>query len=84
MGILTLWTEDETTGVLPLMSVSQPSVLDYHELNEYVSCHSSGEMIGECSETICKWRQMIGASTMEVLGKKYGQNHLVPDAQHSG
>lgn len=59
-GILILGTEDATFRVLVLMMVVQPTknkvrtVLDYHELNEYLSCHSGGEMIDECRETLRK------------------------------
>lgn len=71
--ILSPRTEDVATGVLPLMVAVQPtknkirSVLDYRELNQYVSCNSGGERIDECVETIRKWRWMIGAFTVVDL-----------------
>lgn len=75
--ILTLESEDATTGVLALMGVVQLTkskvrpVRDYRELNKYVSCHSGGEMINECSETILKRRQMTGAFTIVNLKAAY-------------
>lgn len=57
--------EDATTGVFALMTVVQTtktrSGQDYRKLNEYVSCHSGGDMIyesDECGRIIGGWDSM--------------------------
>ena len=56
-------------GELPLMAVIQPTknkvrpVMDFRELNGYVMCHTSDDVVAVCGEALRKWRQMRGAST---------------------
>ena len=63
-GILIPWKRKVEDGVLPLMAVNQPTkgkvrpVLDFRELNQYVSCHTGDDIIDVCSETLREWRQV--------------------------
>jgi len=70
--------DESDSGILPLMAVDQPSknkvrpVLDYRELNDYVSCHT-GDYSPACDETIRKWRKMTGHLAMVDLRNAYLQ-----------
>lgn len=80
-GILVPW-EGVEEGVLPLMAVIQPTknkvrpVLDFRELNNYVMCHTGDDVVDVCGETLRKWRQMRGASTIVDLKSAYLQVHV--------
>ena len=37
---------------------SMASLMDYRELNTFVKCHTSDEMVAVCGEKIRKWRQL--------------------------
>ena len=80
-GILVPW-EGVEEGVLPLMAVIQPTknkvrpVLDFRELNGYVMCHTGDDVADVCGETLRKWRQMRGASTIVDLQSAYLQIHV--------
>lgn len=80
-GILVLW-EGVEEGVLPLMAVIQPTknkvrpVLDFRELNSYVMCHTGDDVTDVCGDTLRKWRQMRGASTIVDLKSAYLQIHV--------
>ena len=56
-GIFVPW-KGEGKGVLPLMAVFQAtkkkvrSVLDYHELNRFVACHTGSDIIDVCDEKV--------------------------------
>ena len=64
-GILVPWKEKVQSGVLPLMAVTQPTkhkvrpVLDFRELNAHVVCHTGGDAIDGCGETIREWRRRV-------------------------
>ena len=78
-GILMPWKEEVTSGILPLMAVIQPTknkvrpVLDFRELNDHVECHTGGEVMDICGETLREWRRMTGASTLVDLKSAYLQ-----------
>lgn len=80
-GILVPW-EGVEEGVLPLMAVIQPTknkvrpVLDFRELNSYVMCHTGDDVTDVCGDTLRKWRQMRGASTIVDLKSAYLQIHV--------
>lgn len=80
-SILVPW-EGVEEGVLPLMAVIQPTknkvrpVLDFRELNGYVMCHTGDDVTDVCGETLRKWRQMRGASTIVDLKSAYLQIHV--------
>lgn len=77
-GILVPWNGDKENGVLPLMAVEQVNkdkvrpVLDYRELNEFISCHT-GDEVGVCDESIRKWRRILGGRKMVDLKAAYLQ-----------
>ena len=76
-GILIPWKEEVKSGVLALMAVVQPTknkvrpVLDFREMNDHVSCHTGGDAIDVCGETLRQWRQAAGASTIVDLKSAY-------------
>lgn len=52
--------------IQPMKQKAQP-VLDFQELNEYMMCHTGGNSIDVCGETLWKWRQMVQASMIGDL-----------------
>ena len=77
-GILVPW-EKEVNGVIPLMAVEQPTknkvrpVLDFRELNEFVSCHTGGDMTDVCGDRLREWRQIEGEGELVDLKAAYLQ-----------
>jgi len=78
------WLQETTdlpnNGTLPLMAVDQENkgkvrpVLDYRELNQFVSSHTAeGEV---CQETLRKWRRMGEKVVLLDLRKAYLQLHV--------
>lgn len=71
---------EECSGVIPLMAVVQPNkskvrpVLDYRELNQYVSSHSANSDV--CGAKLRKWRQMGENLSIIDLKKAYLQLHV--------
>lgn len=84
-GILMPWKENVSTGVIPLMAVEQATknkvrpVLDFRELNQYVSCHTGDEVTDICTETLRTWRQTTGAASIVDLKAAYLQLRVSPD-----
>lgn len=74
-GILMPSKEKVQSGILPLMAVNQPTkhkvrlVLDFREVNTYISCHMG-------RETMREWRQTIGAATIVDPKLAYLQLHV--------
>jgi len=70
-------------GLLPLMAVVQVNknkvrpVLDYRELNGYVSSHTAESVV--CAESIRSWRQMGDNISIVDLRKAYLQIHVSKD-----
>jgi len=70
-------------GVLPLMAVVQTNkqkvrpVLDYRELNEYVSSHTEKSVV--CSEKLRNWRQMGTRIKLVDLRRAYLQIRVEPE-----
>ena len=60
-GVLVPWEKVEV-DVLPLMAV-----FDFREVNSHVDCHTGGEVVDLCGETLRKWMRMTGASKMVDL-----------------
>ena len=83
-GILVPW-DKEVEGVIPLMAVEQPTknkirpVLDFRELNEYVSCHTGGEMLDICGDRLREWRQLEGEGEIVDLKAAYLQIRVSKD-----
>ena len=81
LGWLQPCNGDEEGGVLPLMAVTQVNkdkvrpVLDFRELNQYVSSHP-GTDAAVCSETLRKWRRMPGPLKIVDLKSAYLQLHV--------
>ena len=77
-GILVPWKK-EVNGVIPLMAVEQPTknkvrpVLDFRELNEFVSCHTGGDMTDVCGDRLREWRQIEGEGELVDLKAAYLQ-----------
>ena len=80
-GILVPWNE-EVEGIIPLMGVEQVTknkvrpVLDFRELNEFVECHTGGDVLDVCSERLREWRQVEGETEMVDLKSAYLQIHM--------
>ena len=76
-GILSKW-EGEVEGVIPLMAVEQPTkdkvrpVLDFRELNEFVSSHT-GDDVDICGEKLREWRKVEGQTKIVDLKSAYLQ-----------
>jgi ribonuclease HI len=72
--------DGEHEGVLPLMAVVQVNkekvrpVLDYRELNQYVSSHTGESEV--CGEKLRRWRRLGGNVKILDLRKAYLQLHL--------
>ena len=62
-GCLRRWN-GPVKGIIPLLAVFQLTkdkeqpIMDYRELNAFVECHTSDEMVAVCGEQIRKWRQL--------------------------
>ena len=60
------WGERVESGILPLMAVEQQTkgkvrpVLDFHELNELVECHTGDNVADVCGDVLREWRRMEG------------------------
>ena len=60
------WRERGESGILPLMAVEQQTkgkvrpVLDFHELNEFVECHTGDNVADVCGDVLREWQQMEG------------------------
>ena len=54
-------------------------VMDYHELNDFVECHTGDDMVAVCSEKVRKWRQLQGELKMVDLKSVYLQIHISED-----
>ncbi|GAB1598330.1 hypothetical protein Ahia01_000109900, partial [Argonauta hians] len=80
-GILRRWEGQETGGVLPLMAVLQPTkgkvrpVLDFRELNDHVMCHTGGDVVDVCGETLRAWRRVSDRASIVDLKSAYLQLH---------
>jgi len=74
--------DGECEGLVPLMAVFQGSkdkvrpVLDYRELNQYVSSHTANGDV--CSEKLRAWRRMGSNVSIIDLRKAYLQLHVDP------
>jgi len=72
--------DGETTGLIPLMAVMQHSegkvrpVLDYRELNQYVSSHTASSDV--CAAKLRTWRQLGENLSIINLRKAYLQLHI--------
>ncbi len=83
MGVLQKWHTNCESGIIPLMAVHQKSkgkvrpVLDYRELNRYVSCHT-GDNVDICVDTIRRWRTMPGTPKIIDLKRAYLQVEVDP------
>ena len=82
-GILSPVSSDVVvTSVVPLMAVEQTNrgkvwpVLDFRQLNEFVSSHPGGSTV--CDETVQKWRQHSGDISLVDLRKAYLQLWVDP------
>jgi transposase InsO family protein/ribonuclease HI len=70
-----------SNGVIPLMAVVQHNkhkvrpVLDFRELNEFVTCHTGSE-VAVCDETLRKWRRFPGSLKLVDLKSAYLQIHI--------
>ena len=68
-------------GILPLMAVVQPTknkvwqVLDFQELNKYMTCHTR-DGIDVCEEVMKEWRRMEWATKIVDLKSAYLQIHV--------
>ncbi|GAB1602818.1 hypothetical protein Ahia01_000562000, partial [Argonauta hians] len=84
-GILRRWEGKETGGVLPLMAVLQPTkckvrpVLDFRELNDHVMCHTGGDVVDVCGETLRAWRWVSDRASIVDLKSAYLQLHVAED-----
>ncbi|XP_035828301.1 uncharacterized protein LOC101862068 [Aplysia californica] len=84
-GILLPWNEKVEIGIIPLMAVVQPTknkvrpVLDYRELNKYISSHTGGDFTDVCGETLREWRQTTDAATIVDLKGAYLQIRVSQD-----
>lgn len=64
------WKGAAKKGVLPLMTGVQPaekkvrSVLDFSKLNHHVKCNIDVDVINAYVESLRKWRQMTGPTTL--------------------
>ena len=64
-GWLRRW-DGPVKGVIPLLAVFQPTkdkmrpFMDYHELNNFVKCHTGEDMVTMCGEKVRKWRLLQG------------------------
>jgi hypothetical protein len=83
-GILSPVPEEEfVSTVVPMMAVEQVNkgkvrpVLDYKQVNNYVSCHSGGSAV--CDESIRKWRLTGKNLALLDLKKAYLQIHVDKD-----
>ena len=83
-GILVPW-KGEGKGVLPLMAVFQVTkkkirpVLDYQELNRFVTCHTRSNIIDVCDEKMRKWRRLEGGTAIVDLKSVYLQLHVAKE-----
>ena len=83
-GILVPW-KGEGKGVLPLMAVFQATkkkvrpVLDYHELNCFVACHTRSDIIDVCDEKMTKWRRLEEGTAIGNLKSAYLQLHVAKE-----
>ncbi|XP_054267042.1 uncharacterized protein LOC128989196 [Macrosteles quadrilineatus] len=72
----------EFEGVIPLMAVIQQNkdkvrpVMDYRELNQFVSSHTAGSEV--CSEKLRLWRRLGEHVSTVDLRKAYLQIHIAP------
>ena len=70
-------------GIVPLMAVVQPNkgkvrpVLDFRELNQYVSSHTAESEV--CSSKLRLWRKLGNNLAVIDLSKAYLQIHVHPD-----
>ena len=84
-GILIPWEGDKQKGVVALMAVSQPTknkirpVLDFREVNRSVMCHTGGDVIDICADTLREWRMMEGEMEILDLKSAYLQIKVVPE-----
>ena len=68
-----------------VMAVEKPTknkvrpVLDYRELNEYVSCHTGDEVTDVCNEKMREWRQFEGEAEIVDLKSAYLQIKVTED-----
>lgn len=69
--------------IIPLMAVRQQSkskvrpVMDYRQLNQHVSCHTSNSAV--CDESLRRFRQMGEKAVLLDLRKAYLQLRVEPD-----
>ena len=83
-GWLRQW-DGPVEGIIPLLAVFQPTkekvrpVMDYHELNAFVECHTGGDRVAVCGEKIRKWRQLRGELKVVDLKSAYLQIHVSED-----
>jgi len=74
--------DGEFDGVIPLMAIVQQNkdkvrpVLDYRELNQYVSSHTANSEV--CGEKLRLWRKMGDQVCTIDLRKVYLQIHVAP------
>ena len=75
----------QVDGVVPLMAASQPNkptkvrpVMDYREVNKYVSSHPGMEA-AVCGETLREWRRLGEFVSLLDLKKAYLQLHISSD-----
>lgn len=83
-GILVPW-EGEVGGIIPLMAIEQETknkvrpVMDFRELNQFVECHTGGEVLDVCSDRLREWRRVEGQTQVVDLKAAYLQIRVVPD-----
>ena len=81
-GILVPAPDEKVSCIIPLMAVEQASkgkvrpVLDFKQLNKYVSCHTGGSSV--CDEAIRRWRKVGVSLALLDLRKAYLQLRVDP------
>lgn len=80
--LIEVGSEEMVRSLVPLMAVEQINkdkvrpVLDFRELNQFVSCHSGDSAV--CDETLRTWRQFGTNIQLLDLKKAYLQLHIDP------
>ena len=54
-------------------------VLDYHELNRFLACHTRSDIIDVCDEKLRKWRRLEGGTAIVNLKSAYLQLHVAKE-----
>ena len=73
------------TGITPLMAVSQPTknkvrpVLDYRELNNFVSSHTGDDTTDVCGDVLREWRHTTNKAAIVDFKSAYLQIKISKD-----